>query len=98
MDKDFKVFGVGVTKTGTTTLGACFEILQITPHATFNRELRAVLRRGGDREVIFAEADRYRGFEDAPWFELFAELDERSPRSKFILTTRLDSTTRALSV
>ena len=92
-----KVFGVGLSKTGTTTLGECFEILGLQPHAGHKRRLKAIMRRGGDREAILTEAERYRSFEDSPWYHLYRELDQRFPSSKFILTTRVDSGTHARS-
>jgi hypothetical protein len=113
-----KVFGVGMSKTGTTTLGQCFELLGLTPTIDFVQELKDLVR--GDwpsdpvnrkfeydpknvllshqaKKRIISVANRYRSFQDSPWYMLFKELDEAFPGSKFILTLRKDAETQAIS-
>lgn len=81
-----KVFGVGWAKTGTTTLGRCFEILGYD-HQSQRLDLVHDLR-DGDLSRIRRQAEQKESFEDWPWIILFRELDEMFPGSKFVLTTR----------
>jgi hypothetical protein len=84
-----KIFGIGLNKTGTTTLGVCLQHFGFR-HASSNLELTSCVERG-DLEAVFAHADRYDSFEDWPWPLIYRELDGRYPNSKFILTTRRDA-------
>lgn len=92
-----KVFGIGMSKTGTTTLGECLEILGFMPHIGFHPQLKQWLQSGKDKEHILRFAEKYRSFEDTPWYHLYRELDERFPGSKFVLTVRKDSLVHAKS-
>jgi len=92
-----KVFGIGMSKTGTTTLAACLETLGFLPHSGFEPQLKRWLEQGKDIERILTFAQDYRSFEDSPWYHLYTELDKRFPGSKFILTVRKDSETHAQS-
>ena len=83
-----KIFGIGLNKTGTTTLGVCFKHFGYR-HTTSNLELTQCVERG-ELEPVFAHADQYDSFEDWPWPLIYRELDERYPGSKFVLTTRRD--------
>jgi hypothetical protein len=81
-----KIFGIGWAKTGTTTLGKCFEILGFD-HQT--QDLGLVKDVGnGDLSRIMALVEKKDTFEDWPWIILYKELDEAFPGSKFILTKR----------
>lgn len=81
-----KVFGIGLNKTGTTTLGTCLECLGYQ-HQSVRPDLqRAWLR--GDRETVFKVTDAFQSFEDWPWPLMYRELYERYPDAKFILTLR----------
>lgn len=83
-----KVFGIGLPKTGTKTLGACFEQLRFK-HRSCDMNLAAQVKRG-ELESVFAEAAKFETFEDWPWFLIYRELDRRFPGSRFILTLRKD--------
>lgn len=83
-----KVFGIGLPKTGTKTLGQCFRELGFK-HRSFDMDLAVQVRRN-ELERVLAEAERYETFEDWPWFLIYRDLDERFPNSKFILTVRKD--------
>jgi hypothetical protein len=86
-----KVFGIGISKTGTKTLGVCLERLGYRhPHwdAEFARDVV-----GGNIDRAFRMADEFEGFEDFPWPLLYRQLDERYPDALFILTTRRDPDT-----
>jgi hypothetical protein len=81
-----KVFGIGWAKTGTKTLGECFEILGLShqgPDLTLASDLRS-----RDLTRIMRIASRKQAFEDWPWLLLYRELDEAFPDSLFVLTTR----------
>lgn len=86
-----KVFGVGMNKTGTTTLGECLNRLGFRHHS-FDLELTRAVDEG-DLRPVFQVADEYDSFEDWPWPLIYEELDTRYPDARFILTTRKDSAT-----
>lgn len=86
-----KVFGIGLNKTGTTTLAVCLQHFGFR-HATSNLELTECVARG-DLKPVFAYADRHDSFEDWPWPLIYRDLDARYPGSKFVLTTRRDPDT-----
>lgn len=81
-----KIFGIGWAKTGTTTLGKCFEILGYN-HQTQKLDLVKDIETG-DLSRIMALASNKDTFEDWPWIILYKELDNAFPGSKFILTRR----------
>jgi len=91
-----RVFGVGMNKTGTTSLKRCFGLLglyPIAPNSLESREMAAAvahLFEHGDHEPVLKLAAGYRSFEDRPWnvWEMYQRLDERFPGSRFILTIR----------
>ena len=86
-----KVFGLGLSKTGTTTLGACLERLGYD-HFSWNQGFaKRVLR--GDTEEALEVARRHDSFDDLPWPALFRELDEAFPNARFVLTVRKDEST-----
>jgi hypothetical protein len=82
-----KVFGIGLNKTGTKTLGACLRRLGFR-HMSYRADLLGLWRRR-DLEPIFEEIDRFDSFEDWPYPVMYVELFERYGReAKFILTRR----------
>ena len=86
-----KVFGIGLPKTGTTSLGRSFAILGFKHHSC-DMNLALQVKKGQLGEAL-NRAKRYESFEDWPWFMLYKELYENFPGSKFILTTRKDPET-----
>ncbi len=84
-----KIFGIGMMKTGTSTLGYCFNQMGFKHRDYYPKLLRQINK--GDYSLIWDVVDRYDSFEDNPWPLLYKELDERYPDSKFILTERKDS-------
>lgn len=86
-----KVFGVGLTKTGTTTLGACFEHLGYDHFGWDRRFAEAVMR--GDTDLALRVADAHETFDDVPWPTLVDLLDARYPDARFVLTVRRDADT-----
>lgn len=95
--KEFnKIFGIGMSKTGTSTLAACLDILAIGPHKSFDRQLKALLESGQTDKIIPIAKD-FRSFEDSPWYHLYEQLDRAYPNSLFILTVRKNSQVHATS-
>lgn len=86
-----KIFGIGLNKTGTTSLGKALEILGYNNHITCDWELTKSYF-DGNTDQIFSVADKHNNFEDWPWPLLYKELYKKYPESKFILTTRKSST------
>jgi len=82
-----KIFGIGLNKTGTTTLGECGKILGLRHTGCDRRLLQAVLLRN-DFSQIQRRVQQYDLFEDWPWPLIYKELDCMFPGSKFILTVR----------
>lgn len=81
-----KIFGIGWARTGTTTLGTCFQILGYN-HQSQDLSLVPDLGRG-DLSRIMALAAKKETFEDWPWIILYQQLDEAFPGSRFVLTRR----------
>jgi hypothetical protein len=79
-DPTAKVFGVGLSRTGTTSLAAALERLGY----------RTIQYPHPERTLAddFSEIDRYDAATDAPVAECFPKLDARYPGSRFILTVR----------
>lgn len=85
--KNVKVFGVGLQKTGTSTLGKVMATLGYSIEEETDYDLVDCLLKG-DLITIKERVREYDAFEDNPWPVLFKELDEWYPGSKFILTVR----------
>ena len=86
-----KVLGVGLNKTGTTTLGACLHHWGLK-HTSCHREAFN-LWRNDNYEEILTIAEEFDSFEDWPWPLIYKEIDEKFPNTKFILTRRINSDT-----
>ncbi len=86
-----KVFGIGLNKTGTKTLGSCFRTLGLD-HMSCRRDLLAKYRAGAIFEV-FKEIDRHESFEDWPYPVMYRELFFQYDDAKFVLTQRRDAPT-----
>ncbi|MEO0789178.1 MAG: sulfotransferase family protein [Bacteroidota bacterium] len=82
-----KVFGIGLIKTGTTSLGKALEILGFNPHISYDEELMNCWM-SSDFNPIYKASDRFVGFEDWPWLLMYKEMFHRYPDAKFILTQR----------
>jgi hypothetical protein len=94
--KPAKVIGIGLPKTGTTTLGYCFRRFGYK-HRTYDMDLALQVKRN-QLDGVLKEAEKYETFEDWPWFSIYQELDQRFPDSKFILTLRKDTETYVKSL
>jgi hypothetical protein len=81
-----KVFGIGLNKTGTSTLAACLRELGFR-HTSCDLKLTRQAHRD-NMGPVFEWADQYESFEDWPWPLVYKELDHRYDDAKFILTRR----------
>lgn len=82
-----KVFGIGLNKTGTTTLNKCGKILGYKTTGCNRKLLEDVVVEKSFTNV-FKHVHEYDFFEDWPWPLIYKELDKNFPGSKFILTIR----------
>lgn len=81
-----KVFGIGLNKTGTTTLATCLQALGFRHSSCDPGLLKQVAM--GELESLFAVVEAHDSFEDWPYPLVFEALDQRFPGSRFILTRR----------
>jgi hypothetical protein len=81
-----KVIGIGLNKTGTSSLAVCLRQLGYD-HLSCRSDLLALYRQGRLDEV-FEVMDRHDSFEDWPYPLMYRELAERYPDASFILTLR----------
>ncbi|MFV3414347.1 sulfotransferase [Pseudomonas nitroreducens] len=87
----YKVFGIGLNKTGTTTLAICLQKLGFQNHVSVRRDLLARYREGR-LEDVFAVSDANQTFEDWPWPLMYKELFARyGDTARYILTKRRSS-------
>lgn len=91
-----KVVGIGLPKTGTTSLGYCLRRFGFK-HQTYDMDLAVKVKRNHVDEVL-TEAEKHESFEDWPWFLLYSEFDRKFPNTKFILTLRKDTATYVASL
>lgn len=91
MVNNTKIIGVGLSKTGTTSLDAAFKILGYKSLHWGPRATEAVVNKFWS--VIFEDyIPEYQAFSDYPWNFLYRMFDN-CYNCKFILTTRRDVTT-----
>lgn len=83
-----KIVGVGLGKTGTTTLGAACRILGLS-HKTHDPHLFDELHKGNKKRCL-AEIAAFESFDDFPWNILYRDIDRLYPDSLFVLTIRRD--------
>ncbi len=91
-----KVLGVGLHKTGTTTLGTCLKHFGLK-HQAWSREGFGKWIDNRQEELLEI-AEQYDSFEDFPWALMYAEFDRKFPGTRFILTRRKDGETWFRSV
>jgi Sulfotransferase domain len=82
-----KVFGIGLGKTGTTTLGRALEILGYDRHVTCDFKLTRAWKEKG-LGPIWEVSEHNNNFEDYPWPLIYQDLYEKYPEAKYILTLR----------
>lgn len=82
-----KIFGIGLNKTGTSTLGQCGNILGYRC-TSVDENLLEDFRLRNDFTRIKEKVNQFDLFEDWPWPLIYQELDQLFPGSKFMLTLR----------
>lgn len=85
-----KVFGIGLNKTGTTTLGQALEVLGFEKHASCNGRLVKAITRN-NYTPVYETAALNNNFEDWPWPLVYQEMYRKYPDAKFVLTVRKNS-------
>lgn len=81
-----KVFGIGLSKTGTSSLAEALNMLGIRSiHYPNDTKTYSELRSGNFRLSLF---NQYDGIVDTPVVPYYAQFDQLFPGSKFILTVR----------
>ena len=75
--KATKVVGIGLPKTGTTTLGYCFRRFGFK-HRTYDMDLALQVKRN-QLEPVLEEATKFESFEDWPWFAIYREWTKDFP-------------------
>jgi hypothetical protein len=81
-----KVIGIGLNKTGTTTLGVCLKHWGLK-HISCSKDAFDLWRRE-DYPSLLEWIGQYDSFEDWPWPLFYREIDKAYPDAKFILTRR----------
>ena len=80
-----KVFGIGLSRTGTTSLT---EALRILGYRAVHCPLSVLQFQGRSLKLSRDIVDRFDALTDTPIARMYRELDEAFPGSKFVLTTR----------
>ncbi len=88
-----KIFGIGLGKTGTTTLGVCLNYLGYKHYGWYSLTNHKLLYqiKLDNFDDVHRVVNQYDCFEDYPWSFIYKWLDEKYPNSKFILTMRKSS-------
>lgn len=84
-----KIFGIGMMKTGTSSLGFCLKALGYN-HAPYTPRLLRQVKQN-DYTQLASYIANYESFDDHPWPSLYPWLDRNYPDSKFVLTIRKSS-------
>ncbi|MGN6616909.1 MAG: sulfotransferase family protein [Ilyomonas sp.] len=87
MNDDTKVFGIGLNKTGTTSLGKALVLLGYKNHAGCNLKLTKCWS-SSNLKPIYEVANQNNCFEDWPWPLVYREMFYKFENAKFILTVR----------
>lgn len=80
-----KVFGIGLSRTGTTSLT---EALRMLGYKAVHCPLSIVAFNGKGLKLNANIVAQFDAFTDSPVARMYRELDEAFPGSKFVLTTR----------
>ena len=81
-----KIFGIGLSKTGTSSLSEALNVLGI--HCIHYPDDAVTLHELRSGQYKLSLLEKYQGVADTPVVPYFAQLDKEYPGSKFILTTR----------
>jgi hypothetical protein len=80
-----KVFGIGLSRTGTTSLT---EALRVLGYRAVHCPLSIVAFNGTGLKLSTDIVEQFDAFTDSPVARVYRELDQAYPGSKFVLTTR----------
>ena len=80
-----KVFGIGLSRTGTTSLT---EALRVLGYRAVHCPLSIVAFNGNGLKLSTDIVKQFDAFTDSPVARVYRELDQAFPGSKFVLTTR----------
>ena len=80
-----KVFGIGLSRTGTTSLT---EALRLLGYRAVHCPLSIVAFNGNGLKLSTDIVAQFDAFTDSPVARMYRELDQAFPGSKFVLTTR----------
>ena len=92
-----KVFGIGMFRTGTTSLGRCLDILGHrtlhgpwwpTPEMIRDPWYLQPEAWAAFDDVIQAKLTEYDAFQDYPWMYAYRQADSGCPDARFVLTVR----------
>ncbi|KUJ14344.1 uncharacterized protein LY89DRAFT_136243 [Mollisia scopiformis] len=89
-----KVFVIGLSKTGTTSLGDAFELLNYSRSGwtdIWSRYLcHQAMLAGPNLRPVVSMSEKYQMFEDLPWSlpQVYTNMSKTYPDSKFILSLR----------
>lgn len=85
-----KVFGIGLNKTGTTTLGDAGEMLGLSRLGWQKGVSHELLQACFDNEIdrLIEEASKWDLLEDFPWPLVYREMADTFPDALFVLTRR----------
>ena len=85
-----KVFGIGLEKTGTNTLGKALEILGFGPQSNFDIDLLRAYKLG-QWDLVDRASELHDQFAHYPWAFVYERMADKYPDAKFILTKRTSS-------
>jgi Sulfotransferase domain len=92
MTQETKIFGIGLSRTGTTTLALALRRLGYDachfPHDRNTRQQLLSYCENPAQPLQFSAADDYDAVLDTPAAMLYRELSDKYPDSRFILTVR----------
>ena len=83
-----RVFGIGLHKTGTTSLDAAFQILGLSSFHWGKGESPRIWQEANMQGGRSQTMERWYAFSDLPFPLIYRQLDKAYPGSKFILTVR----------
>ena len=86
-----RIIGIGYSKTGTSTLRACFRHFGLC-HIGFDIDLTKSVVDGDAQPALDALAN-YEAADNWPWPLIYPQIDNQYPDTRFVLTVRRDSTT-----
>lgn len=90
-----KVFVIGLSKTGTTSIGDALDLIGYKRLGWKDVRSRHLIHTwaNGDYNALIDQTRFYDAFEDLPWPRMYRQMAERYPDAKFILSLRKDEQT-----